>query len=338
MLVRTICPMDFRHFDLNLIVVLDALLDERSVTGAARRLKTSQPTVSFSLQKLRDILGDPLFIRTARGMEPTPRALEMRDAVRSVLATVEDQLLSARTFDPATSDIPVTVSTSDVGELVFLPKLLRHLRAIAPQMTVRSVTMGPQRLAEALAGGQVDLALGYFPDLAGGIYQQGLFEHPFACLVRGDHPTIGSTLSLEEFVQAEHAVVNAEGRSQEIFENEMQARGIHRRIALSTPHFMGMPLLIATSDLIVTVPKAVATAWIGRANLKMLPPPVTVPPIALKQFWHRRFHADPRGVWLRGVIADLFMGHDPSTAPDFAAGLVPARADATPDLDASPGR
>lgn len=311
--------MDLRRLDLNLLLVLDALFDEQSVTGAARRLKLSQPTVSVSLAKLRTALDDELFVRGANGMAPTPRALRLREPVRRIIDTVIGEILPAERFDPLTVQRPFTLSLSDIGEMIFLPKLINHLRQACPNAQVISVSLRPDELAQALETGQVDLALGYFPDLKAGIHQQGLFDHAFTCLVRRGHPRVArGRLDWETFLALDHMVVSAEGRSQEIFERTMQGQSATRRIALRTPHFMSAPLIIAKSEMVITVPRAVGQVWAERADLQLLDPPIEIPAIPLKQFWHRRFNEDGRLAWLRTIVANLFLGRDPSNEADFA--------------------
>jgi DNA-binding transcriptional LysR family regulator len=176
--------------------------------------------------------------------------------------------------------------------------------------------MPPVELQAAMANGLIDIALGYFPDLIGaGFYQQKLFEHQFTCLVRRDHPTIDYDMTLDEFLAADHAVVAQEGRSQEIFERRMSELNLDRRILLRSPHFMSVPLLVATSDMITVVPRAVGVLYARLASLKLVEPPIEIPPIEIKQFWHRRVHNDPGVVWLRKVIARLFLQRDSSADP-----------------------
>lgn len=305
--------MNYRELDLNLLMVLDALYEEGSVTAAAARLKTSQPTVSFGLNKLRASLGDELFVREGSGMRPTPFAQQIEEPVRRILGIVRQDLLRQRGFDPKTTQRNFAFSTSDIGELVFLPEILAVLRREAPGITLRCLSLPPDELQEALAEGVVDIAFGYFPDLQGAlIYQQKLFEHPFTCVVREGHPVIGDQLTLEQFTSVEHAVVEQKGRSQEIAERRMAQMGIERRIVLRSPHFMSVPLLVASSDVISVVPLAVGRAYARIAPLKLVAPPFDIPVIELKQFWHRRLHADPGVVWMRGLIARLYLNRDPS--------------------------
>lgn len=315
-LITYIKIMDIQSLDLNLLAVLDAMYDERRTTRVADRLGMSQPMVSYALAKLRQSLGDELFVRAGNGMAPTPFAETLREPIRRVIQTVYGEILRSHDFDPATTTRRFTFCLSDIGELVFLPKLLRALRDAAPFATLRSLSLSPREIETGLADGGVDLALGYFPDLQdGAIYQQGLFNHPFSVLMRRGHPLAQAPLSLNAFLAAEHAVVAQEGRSQEIFERRMVELGLSRRVVIQSPHFMSMPLLIAHSDIISTVPHAVAKAYARMSPLCWLTPPFEIPDIMLKQFWHRRMHFDPALVWLRGLVAGLFLGKDPTSDP-----------------------
>lgn len=308
--------MDFRKLDLNLIVVFDALYVERSVTDAARRLGTSQPTVSASLAKLRIVFKDELFVRQAGTMQPTHFADSIAEPVSRILETVRNELLQEKSFKPETTDRVFSVSMSDIGELVWLPALLAMLTRHAPNASVKSTSLRPSELKEAMANGAIDLAVGYFPDLSeAAFFQQKLFDHPFSLIVRKDHPAIGDTVTVEQFLDAEHAIVAAEGRSQEIFERRMLDLGLQRRILLRSPHYMSLPVQIAHSDMVSVVPRAVAQLAVQTANVRALAPPFDIPAIELKQFWHRRANSDLAVVWLRNQIARLFMNKDPTSDP-----------------------
>lgn len=320
--------MNIQDLDLNLLVVFDAMLAEGKTTRTAERLSMSQPMVSYALAKLRRTFGDELFVREGNAMRPTPFAEALRDPVRRIVETVSGEILRDRStdFQPSASSRRFTFCLSDIGELVFMPTILEAFRKDAPHATLRCVSLSPRELEAGLADGSVDLALGYFPDLVGGAaYQQSLFEHPFAVLLRQGHPLIGDEISLESFLLAEHAVVLHEGRSQEIFERRMAELGLSRRVTIQSPHFMSVPLLVANSDIITTVPMGVAKAYSQMAGLRWILPPVDLPPIPIKQFWHRRMQFDQESIWLRGLIARHFLGRDPtenSENPIFSAGLV----------------
>jgi len=267
----------------------------------------SQPAVSAALSRLRASLGDPLFIRTARGMEPTPRTLALLPATRAALGIVDNEIIPAQGFNAATSDKRITLALSDIGEMVFLPKLLAQLQADAPGMTVRSVTLPVAQLERGLELGEIDLALGYFPDLKGNnFFQQRLFTHSFVCLLRAAHPVKAKRLSPKQFMSLGHAVVNAEGRSQEVFERYLQSEGIRRRVVLNTPHFMSLPAIVSQSDLVATVPLAVGVWFSSTARIRIVRAPFEPPQFDLRQHWHRRFHNDPQSKWLRTLVYSLF--------------------------------
>ena len=158
--------------------------------------------------------------------------------------------------------------------------------------------------------GSVDadrLSPSYFPDLKGNnFFQQRLFSHSFVCLLRATHPIKGNKLTPKQFMELEHAVVNAEGRSQEVFERYLQKQGIRRKVALTTPHFMSLPAIISKSDLVATVPLAVGTWFASTSRIRMVRPPFDIPTFDLRQHWHRRFNNDPQNKWLRSLVARLF--------------------------------
>jgi DNA-binding transcriptional LysR family regulator len=294
--------------DLNLLRVAVTMLDAGSVSQAAKVLGISQPSVSESLAKLRDHFDDALFVRSRKGMSPTPRGAEIADAAREILLSVEQKLGARIPFDPARAHRPFTFALSDVGEMVFLPKLAGALAHASPETPVRSVSMPPAQLTKAMEDGDVDLAVGYFPDLKGrDFYQKRLFTHHFVCLLRNDHPVAGLTLTLEQFVELPHAVVLSEGRSQEILEQHLKELGLVRRVAIYTPHFLSIPALVAHSDMVVTVPHAMGIAY-GKPKfgLRVIQLPFESPRIQLRQHWQTKYHKDARNVWLRGIVSDLF--------------------------------
>ncbi|RJG06987.1 LysR family transcriptional regulator [Noviherbaspirillum cavernae] len=293
--------------DLNLLPVVLAVTEERSVSRAAQRLGWTQPKVSIALNKLRASLGDPLFIRTSHGMEPTPRALSLIAPTKDILQRVKSNVLLNEAFDPAATTRKFTFALSDIGEMTFLPKLLAYFEKHAPNASVSSVTLPPNEIANGLESGDVDLACGYFPDLKKrNFFQQRLFPHSFICLLNADHPIKGEQLSMKDFLRLGHAVVRAEGRSQEIFEQLLQKHKIERHVVLSTPHFMSIPFIIASTNLLVTVPYAVGESFARIANIRLIKPPMEIPYFDLKQHWHRKYHKDEANMWVRAVVSKLF--------------------------------
>ena len=296
------------RFDLNLFVVLAALHETGGVGAAARRLGRTQAAVSMALARLRVHFGDPLWVRTAGGMKPTPLGERLGAQARDIVSLADASVHGGRGFDPAAAAGDEFVfALSDVGELVFLPRLVEALAAAAPGARVRSVTLPPADTERGLEEGTIDLAVGYFPDLKTRHFQQRLFSHYFVCLARTGHPLCGTPFTLAQFLACSHAVVQSGSRSQELVERFLAREGVVRRIALQTPHFTSLPFVLARSDLVATVPHALGIAFTrSMPHLMMMKPPLPLPDFDLRQHWHRRFHRDPRSRWLRGFVAGLF--------------------------------
>jgi DNA-binding transcriptional LysR family regulator len=255
---------------------------------------------------LRVVLGDELFVRANGVMQPTPRAIALRPVISSVLKTIRLDILSKAAFDPASEAGAFTFSLSDIGELEFLPRLLERLGREAPNAMLRTVVDQPHDLSLAMDLGEVDLAIGYFPDLVASCFkQQSLFRDRSACIVRRNHPTIGPEMTLEEYLNARHIAVSQLGRIQDVVEVGLATQGLHRRIGLQTSHFISVPFLVAQSDLIATIPRPLATQFARICDLLIVEPPFPIPTIEVKQLWHRRFDGHPRLRWLRHVVAEV---------------------------------
>jgi DNA-binding transcriptional LysR family regulator len=297
-----------RPFDLNLLPVLIKIYEHGSVSAAATRLGMSQSAISGALAKLREVYGDPLFHRVGHGMRPTARMHALIDPLRESLLRVEGTLNAEQEFNPATTSLTFTFAMSDLGEMVFMPKILRHIRDLAPHASLRSVAASADHIERGLETGEIDLAVGYFPDLRDKAFlEKHLFYHRFVCLLRANHPITATTLSLAQFLSVEHAVVSGTGRSYEIFDRYLRSKKIQRRVALETPHFMSIPFVISQSDLIVTVPHAVGVFVKSvHMNIRIAQPPMRTPRIDLKMHWHRNFQRDPKNRWLRDIVASLF--------------------------------
>ena len=295
------------EFDLNLLRVFDAVWRHGRLRLASEELELSQPALSHSLKRLRQGIGDPLFVKAPTGMQPTARAVQLAPVVQSILANVREHVLTTPGFDPTSVCRRFTIAMTDVGEMILLPKLLRLLMSKAPAIGICTVSMQPRDLAAAFQKGQVDLAIGYFPDMSGlDILQQRLFSVGFVCVVRAGHPAVHEWLTQEQFRNLPHAVVKTEARSQEIVEQYLKQHGIRRRELLRSPHFSSFPMVIASTNLVVTVPAPIGELFRQIADLQILQPPFPIPSIDVKQYWHRYQQSDPGNRWLRSIVADLF--------------------------------
>jgi DNA-binding transcriptional LysR family regulator len=230
------------------------------------------------------------------------------EPLREALARVDGTLAAESVFNPRTTEHTFTFAMSDLGEMVFLPKILRRIRQLAPHAGVRSVAASAAQIERGLESGEIDLAVGYFPDLRDKSFlEKHLFFHHFVCLLRANHPITATTLSLSQFLSLEHAVVYGAGRTYEIFERFLRSKKIHRRVVVQTPHFMSIPFIISQSDVVVTVPHAVGMFVKSvHMDIRIAQPPMRTPKIDLKQHWHRNFQRDPRNKWLREVVATQF--------------------------------
>ena len=294
--------------DLNLLPVLVALHRSRSVSKAAADLDLSQPATSLALGRLRKAFDDPLFVRSRAGMLPTPRCTELADAAAKAISDFSGHAQNQPAFDPGTSRRDFIVTTPDVGELHFLPRLMAYLDREAPHCNLRSEPFSTADVAAALEDGRCDLALGLYPNLEQPtLYTQQIFMHTLVCLVRADHPTVRSSrISMRRFLELSHVVVQQMGRSQEFFEALLKEKGFTRRIQLKTVHFLSVPSIIAVTDMIVTVPRSIADYYIRLEHLRVVEPPINIKPYPIRQFWHPRFHTDPAVRWLRESVVRLF--------------------------------
>src|SRR5215212_8840686 len=306
-----------KPLDLNLLPIAFALYDEQSVSRAARVLGMSQPAVSMALKRMREAFDDPLFVRVANGIAPTPRAHAIIQTSRSLVARLQQDLLKGQPFEPGTSTQTFTIALSDVGEMAFLPRIIPLLRQLAPNCAVRSASLPPSQLAHELEKGGVDVAIGYFPMLATKNFRQRrLSVHRFACLMRINHPSWADRLTVSAFMEADHLVVREEGRSQEVLERFFARRRIRRRVRAYTSHFLGVPFILAGSDLVATVPYAVARDFAGMSpHLAVALPPFEITGFELKLHWHRRFDNEPRNRWLREHLTRIFRDESRPTEP-----------------------
>ena len=298
--------MHFTGLDLNLLKVLDALLDTLNVTQAALRIGLSPSATSHALQRLRSSLDDPLFVRTSAGLQPTPYALGVAARVKEALRLVDSCLQAPAAFDPATTSRTFTLFITDIGDVVLLPPLLAHLREHAPLARLRTLGSSYKEIARQLETGNVDIAVTVLPKLGAGFYQQTLFRERYVCIVRRDHPGIGERMTAEQFRQASHALVTAEGTGHEVIEQMLDTRGLSSRVVLRIPHFLAVPTLVAQSDLVATVPRQLALAAAANHPIRILEHPLRLPAYGVNQFWHERLNADLGHRWLRSVMVRLF--------------------------------
>ena len=299
--------MHANQLDLNLLTVFDALLREGSVTKASESLGLTQSATSHALNRLRVYFDDPLFVKVGPRMEPTSKAAGMRLAVLDVVSQVRQHILPGATFDPIATKRSFTICMTDMGELVFLPPLLKRFKREAPQCTLRTLQVPMEQLEGLLASGEADLALGSIRTVPEGLYQQRLFQHDFRTIASVHNRSIGETLTLQDFQAHGHIVVSLTGRTTESYDKALETQGIQRRISVITPHFLMVPLLMNQHpDLLATVPEALADVFASLNVVRSYAPPVPMASFPLNQHWHPRFHHDPAIIWLRDRVKRTF--------------------------------
>jgi DNA-binding transcriptional LysR family regulator len=291
---------DIKSLDLNLLKGFDALYHERSVTRAAKQLCLTQPAVSGMLLRLRNNFGDPLFVRTQRGVIPTPRAIELAPQIKQVLNSIET-LIRPTEFNPAQAQYSLTLAATDYALHVVVTPFLAALRQQAPGVSVAVLTVDDARINRRMENGELDFALltpeSTYPEL----HAQQLFNEEYVCAMRKDHPALQEgPLTIDRFCQLEHAIVSLEGGGFSGPTDEaLAAIGRQRKVALSVPSFLSLIRILQCSDLIALVPKRLISLADGLV--------VQAPPLAVKGFtkllaWHERTHADPRYIWVRSLL------------------------------------
>jgi len=299
--------MNLRTIDLNLLIVFEALMEERGVTRAAKRVGLSQPAMSNALARLRRTFSDPLFLRTTEGMSPTPAAQSLIGPVRSALVQLRDIFEEKSVFAPSASQRLFHLLMNDYVELTMLPPLAKAIRDEASGISLRiqrSPNVFEPPSANSLAE-SFDLAIGFFPDaltLDARIRSELLLEDWNVCIARANHPKIRGRISLRQYADAEHVAVFYKQQGLGVIDTLLAQKGLLRRTAVVVPHFTTVPFIVSASDLIATVPDRIAQRFSRLLRLQSLRAPIEIPPLRLTLLWHERFHADPAHRWIRERI------------------------------------
>ena len=298
--------MELKDIDLNLLVVMQQMFKARSVSRAAEQLGLSQPALSNALARLRKLLGDPLFVRTAAGMLPTPLAQQFAAPLAQALATLHAALNQRAAFAPARTERVFKIGMTDIGEIYFLPTLMNALARAAPGVGLSTVRNTAVNLKEQMEAGHVDLAIGLLPQLKGGFFQRRLFTQRYVCLFRKGHALDKRRVSLREFSAAEHVVVVSPGTGHGRVDEVLERAGIRRTVRLTVPHFVAVGHILRTTDMVATVPERLAQALVEPFGLAYTRHPAAVPQIVIKVFWHAKVHKDPASQWLRTLVFETF--------------------------------
>ncbi|PRA28431.1 LysR family transcriptional regulator [Pseudomonas poae] len=294
---------DLRRIDLNLLVILDALLTEQHVTRAAERLHLSQPAVSHALARLRDMLGDPLLVRQGGSLMPTARALELATPLAEALAHVQ-ALLAPNRFDPASAKRRFRVAMSDYSAAIFLPRLVRVLRREAAGIDLQIIQASREGMVDGVLNGDLDLAAGVFPDTPAELRTTPLFEEHYTCLVDRNSLPADGALDLATYLSRPHVLLEMRGSGTPEIERALTAIRQRRHVAVSLPHWGVAPQLIEGTDLILTVSSR-GLLNIDHQALVAVPPPFHIPSFAVELAWHARRGGDVGLQWFIGRVQDV---------------------------------
>ncbi len=296
---------DIRGVDLNLLKALDALLDTRSVTKAAERLGLTQPAVSGMLTRLRETFDDPLFIRSQRGVLPTPRAEALALPLRQALMDIQ-ALLAPQAFLPAKAAMTVTIAATDYAQKAVLLPLMSALRREAPGIRISVRPVDLSGFSQQMESGTLDMAL-VTPDMAlDTMHSRMLFSETYSCILRPGHPAAGTPLDLDRFCALDHALMSHDGsKFRGATDTALEALGRSRRVAAVVPSFLILIDLVRESDLVAMVPSRLLA---DVKDLLVVPPPIPIPGFAKILVWHERLQSDPAQKWIRDRLAMTCFG------------------------------
>jgi len=297
--------MNLRSIDLNLLTIFDAIITEQNLSRAAEKIGMTQPAMSAALGRLRVTLKDELFLRTGRGVRPTPRALELQQPVRDILDRVSATLLQTERFNPETSNRVFTLASIDYGGIAVIPQLLQHLQEIHSSIKVNIWPQYETGLKEQMHFGKVDFAIDNMPITDNDFHLETLRREGAFCLVRKGHPSIGDELSLEQFLEVEHVVLFPHGDRVSQLDEYLIANGMRRRYGVKVPSFFNMPYIVQRTDMICGLPERMALHFAKLFGLRVLPAPVPDWVATYYLMWHLSMDEDPGHSWLRELIVSL---------------------------------
>lgn len=299
--------MDFHGIDLNLLAAFDALMSECNVTRAATRVGVSQPAMSAALSRLRKLLGDPLFLRSAEGLLPTPRARELAEPISQALRQLEATLVRKPDFVPGVAKLTVNLGLSDYPAFVVLPALLEALAEQAPGISVNVHAFNDRDHAvDLLDAGAIDVAIGVPPTHSDGrILTRPILRDEFVTIIASKHPAARRGMNMKTYLSLPHALASPEGQRHGLVDQALAQLGQQRTLALTLPHMFALPAIVARTGMTATVMKRVALQSPAGRELAFFPPPVTLPEIVFYLIWHRRSDGHQAQKWLRTLIESI---------------------------------
>lgn len=294
--------VNISSIDLNLLAVFDAVMKCRTTTRAAECLGLTQPAISHALKRLRILFNDPLFVRTPRGMMPTPTAVELAHDVSSLLRQAEALFNREKAFVPGTSKRQFVVGLSDYASFVVLPGLLGRLAVDAPGVSLAVKSTCHSEGTAMLEEGGAELIIGNFPSMPPHLRREVLFQESFLCAGRSGHPGLTGKLTIKRYTELEHLQISTRGEPHGYVDAVMNKRGLARTIKVTVPYFLTAPFLLRHSNLVLTEPRRLLEPMRKILGLVVVEPPFAIPCFTVTQEWHSRFDCDAGHMWLRDMI------------------------------------
>jgi len=294
------------RIDLNLLVVLEAIADEGGVSRAAEKLNLTQPAVSHALARLRQTLGDPLFVRDGRKLVPTALTRRLIEPLRRSLRTLAELVDRSEAFEPSRAEVTFTVSMQGPLEMLVLPRLMHRLAKAAPRIDLRIVQVRRRSVEAGLADGTLDAVFDVALPLSEHVHRQKVGGDRFVVVVRKGHPAIRNRLTLPMYLDQRHVMVTSRRRGPGAEDIELGQHGLHRRIQLRCRNYFSAFRVVGRTDLILTMPERYVALLGGDRALRVLGMPVKMPPLDFYLYWHDRVHADPANRWLRDQLLAAF--------------------------------
>ncbi len=298
---------NLRTFDLNLLVAFDVLMRELNVTRASEHMFITQSAMSHILHRLRQHLDDPLLVKTPTGMKPTERALALIEPVRALLSEMEQLIQPPLEFEAATSQRRFVLAATDYMEFLLIPELFGLIDQVAPGIDIHVKRTESSFPAAQLENGSLDVVLGFESVLnpPAHLHCQPLFSDRMACMVKENHPLIKQAPSLAEYISVPHMLISRTGSNVGFIDQKLTELGLERRIKLIVPHFLSAPLIVAETDMILSLPYRIAEQFKKLAPLAIFPVPIDLPSYDLVMIWHPLRDKDPAHLWLRDKITAI---------------------------------
>jgi DNA-binding transcriptional LysR family regulator len=305
--------MNLSNFDLNLLVVFDAIYKEKNLTRAGQKLHLSQPAISHALNRLRTIFDNRLFVRHGHLMEPTPLSAELRPNIKQILELAEITLEDRGIFDPKRSQHVFHIGIQDHPMLVVLPLLMKKIRETAPTINVKTSHLKKEDRKVALEEGNLDMVIGVKQEFGSNIQQQYLFGDREVCIVRKNHPEIKDSISLDQYINSEFIGLLVSEFEDQAIDAKLTKMGYKRNISLMVENEVTMPQLVANTDFLANIAVRVANEFIPWLPIKILSIPVSIQDFEFFQYWNVRHQKDPAHTWLRKTVKSVCDNLRPDT-------------------------